>query len=377
MFHTKPHTNNLLAFTLVELLVVIGIIALLISILLPALNRARDAANTIACQANLRSIGQATAIYLSENKGAIPGSAWTTGAHLWDFTGGNTFTLKTGISSTNSPGVVDIQDYIGPLARLMKLKLIDVEQGNVDVTESLDVRGRYRAYRNLAQFKCPTIQGAIQTEFTSTGTGTGQMLSYATTASFLMTSRRNITTNNGMSGSGWTPGSPYWVLPDNYGPKINRVGQTSEKIFMADSSRWTNGASAPSFSIGGIGGSSWHNTTPFADWGAFGGATKSYGRWNVPGLAGVTPTNFDARLLSFRHGSRKPGQGSGNVRLNALFFDGHVATLAEREAINPSLWLPRATRFNDTAANVTTNQPLIWSDARTSLGIPAGAWNVP
>jgi prepilin-type N-terminal cleavage/methylation domain-containing protein/prepilin-type processing-associated H-X9-DG protein len=77
-------SDRRVGFTLVELLVVIGIIALLISILLPSLNRARETANRIKCASNLRQFGQSLLLYAGENKGRYPRTYYVPGAPLTD-----------------------------------------------------------------------------------------------------------------------------------------------------------------------------------------------------------------------------------------------------------------------------------------------------
>jgi prepilin-type N-terminal cleavage/methylation domain-containing protein/prepilin-type processing-associated H-X9-DG protein len=91
-------------FTLVELLVVIGIIALLISILLPSLNKARETANRVKCQSNLSQMGKAMQLYSNENKGSFPRTKFqtTTGAVTLSGTNGGAADVDP-FTSTNVP----------------------------------------------------------------------------------------------------------------------------------------------------------------------------------------------------------------------------------------------------------------------------------
>jgi len=84
MFRRRP----ILGFTLVELLVMIGIISVLIAILLPALSAARESAKTIKCLSNLRQLATAAQIYCNTFNGSYPIAYYDSGtaSYAWDFT---------------------------------------------------------------------------------------------------------------------------------------------------------------------------------------------------------------------------------------------------------------------------------------------------
>ncbi len=100
-------------FTLVELLVVIGIIAVLLALLLPALNKAREQANTIRCMANLRQVAQGLFAYSAENGGCVVPSynlRSTAGAT-------SNYVAGPGVIMDGWPAILDRDGYVRSLAQ--------------------------------------------------------------------------------------------------------------------------------------------------------------------------------------------------------------------------------------------------------------------
>lgn len=149
------------AFTLVELLVVIGIIGLLIAILVPALSKARSQAVRTTCMANLQQIGQVWHMYANENDG------WFPALFVW---------------------------YIGPSGKPEKasfgnwtLLFADSRPGKVDYRTM--IREKFKM-PNGRIFYCPTYRpvygGSIDEDwnYTRTDTGTGLPGYYTVTTSY-------------------------------------------------------------------------------------------------------------------------------------------------------------------------------------------------
>ena len=335
-------------FTLVELLVVIGIIALLISILLPTLNSARAAAQNVKCLANLRTLGQAMIMYTAENKGWIPGSPVTTGRFLfptpmtttvpqYTVTAGSGIPTPTGSAGPfPDDGAIQSNDYIGPLSNMLKIKF----------TKTKDVTIRFREYCNSKFFQCPSSNGRTQVRYSSSpDAGEVPLLGYATNWCFLVggiTPGPGVTSLTRMSSGGTWP-----LTPSSYAPRIDKVRNASLKIFAADAGKYIRSDTAADYNldIAPPVTTTLGNTGNFSDLGAWTTATAAYDRTVANGGGGL-----DGRLASFRHGKRSGGATYGSYRLNAAFYDGHAEGLDEVRATDPALWLPSGTMIQSTTA---------------------------
>jgi prepilin-type N-terminal cleavage/methylation domain-containing protein len=330
-------------FTLVELLVVIGIIALLISVLLPALNKARRVAMGIKCMANLRAMAQAMQIYLVDNNGYLPGGGATSGRMFYP-AGFLVNASPQLVTTGNIPGDSPMypSDYFAPLIMEMRLSW----------KFHLDPNGSDRLfeYVNMPQFRCPSYDGTLLHPNPGTGSWAGIIPapSYITGWAFLLNGPFGSPDFGGVTSvTRISSGITTWPqTPFNYVPKITKIGDGAEKIFAADGAKGFiyNDSAYPygTYDLTMQPGS-WYNDTsgsfgPFTDLGPWSRVSNSYDRsWNPTN--GPRLGSTDPRLLSYRHG----GTANGTSRMNVVFYDGHGESLLEEDSANPKYWVPKGT----------------------------------
>ena len=285
-------------FTLIELLVVVAIIALLASLLVPAMEKARGMAQQTQCLVNQHNIALAMCMYVDSFNGYLPGSPNTSGA------GPRQDPPDTAVA-TNA------FDYASPLLGFLNMSVPANRADRQELTR-------------LGVFKCPANNYQAEpwigyqsipdaADFT-----TSQVTSYLTCWNFLLA-------GDSFAGAKVVQGVPYWLYsaswteepPKDFLPKITKIGSPAKKIFLADAARYVDENGKFTYDIG------------YMLFGA--GSYSGSGAWWIDSRE--YGDNSPAADYSYRH----------NNGIAAAFYDGHCQYLAREQSHRAEYWYPKGT----------------------------------
>jgi prepilin-type N-terminal cleavage/methylation domain-containing protein/prepilin-type processing-associated H-X9-DG protein len=278
-------------FTLVELLVVIGIIALLISILLPTLNGARQAAVTVQCSSNMRQAAMGMLAYIEAHKGRIPpnrsfynpGSSGGFNNDCWPegFYWSNALAFYGYVKSPSSK--VDGQKWVNDWGRRGTIFMCptteDGDPASFPAVQHARSAGHFQASSYPTRFPGSPLWFAVLTSYSLPNT-------YWGTTVGLSWDNNHPGPNTGRpAGMGaYTSSSDYWTSPENQ-RTMSKIRRTSNMVLLVESTQIN------------------------LDW------------WNPGGYLEPYP-----RLLAGRHG--RPTNNGRDGLTNLAFFDGHVETVS-------------------------------------------------